>query len=75
MMIVCHSVFKEQKKHQRNFMPAVTGLPRWSDGQAMLFTPAGQPLFLYYFLEQFPARFPLALQLVLFWARRVIVRI
>jgi len=53
MMIVSHSVFKEQKKHQRIFPPAVTGLSRWSGEQLTLIVSVGQPHFLFYFSEQF----------------------
>ena len=37
--------FQRAKKTPTNFPPAVTGFSRWSGGQAMLFTSAGQPLF------------------------------
>jgi len=49
--IVSHSVFKEQKKHQRP--RCRSSLFRWSDGQPTTSLSYGQPLFFNYFQNNF----------------------
>lgn len=75
MMIVSHSVFKEQKKHQRFFPHIVRSFPV---GAASNLRKEHRPVnrfFKLFFEEQFPIQISLASQLVLFRTRRVIIRI
>jgi len=53
MVIVSHSVFKEQKKHQRFFPAHRTELSRWSGEKPTQIASAGQPLFSVFFQNKF----------------------